>query len=145
MQVFKSKLSMQQLLDARMAHTRDHRTSLSVSRNGLNFWVKRGLQTILFVLASNRISFCFRIKVSVENEYVAISRKHRISSGRGTDNNQLMPVIKHQWQIAHAKRPCQLSKWYLRRVCIIQRAAISAASWKMHVDLSRVDRMDIYA
>lgn len=62
--------------------------------------------------------------------------------GRGTDNSQLMPVIKHQWQIAHAKRPCQLSKWYLRRVCIIQRAAISAASWKMHVDLSRVDRMD---
>lgn len=89
-------------------------------------------------------SVYFLMKACVEDEYVAETQNvYRDRWGRGIDNNQLMPVIKHQWQIAHAKRPCQLSKWYLHRVCIIQRAAISAASWKMHVDLSRVGRMDI--
>lgn len=33
--------------------------------------------------------------------------------GRGTDNNQLMPVIKHQWQIAHAERP------YRNDICVV--------------------------
>lgn len=73
--------------------------------------------------------FLFLDKSGASEDEPRYCGKHGIPpiDGRGTDNNQLMPGIKHQWQIAHAKRPCQLSKWYLRRVCIIQRAAISAA------------------